>query len=237
MKKTLAVMAVSLLLGTAGSASAQMAGPAFNWTGFYVGADLGWHEVKDRSTVPASTPYCWWDCKSYGESGSSFIAGLHTGYNWQSDAIVFGVEGDVAGMNSASTVNDFCSSTYCDYTQKVKMNALATLRGRVGYDLGGILPFVTGGLAVGNVRNYVADNNDEGLWDKTQFRTGYIFGGGFEYAMDENCLIRLQADYFDLGSTTFISKSILAVDGDSLPVKFHNDGYMVTVGFSYKLTD
>jgi outer membrane immunogenic protein len=218
------LLAVSLATGAAQAAP-----------GFYFGADAGWSQISDHSSIPSSSDHCWWGCESYSQTGDGFIAGVHAGYGWQRGLFVFGLEGDVAGSGADNSFNNFCNSItgYCDYTQRVELKELTTLRGRVGYDFGGWVPYVTGGLAVGLVRNYVADNNDPGLWDNTEFRTGYIVGGGVEYAWSSRISLRVQGEYYDLGSRTFVSKSIFDVRGDRDLVKFDDHCAVVTFGVSY----
>ena len=57
----------------------------FFWTGFYVGAHLGygWTDVD-------------WQDVSNSLSGSGALAGGQIGYNWQKGALVFGLEADAS---------------------------------------------------------------------------------------------------------------------------------------------
>ncbi|MBI1211131.1 MAG: outer membrane beta-barrel protein [Alphaproteobacteria bacterium] len=223
------------LVGAVGGSILLLAGMAQAAPGFYFGADAGWLRVNDDSRMNiANTDYCWWGgCPGYSLTGDGFVGGLHAGYNWQNSDWVFGVEGDIGWSGAEDTAHDFCAGGYCDLTTTVELRELITLRGRLGYDLGDFTPYITGGLAVGQVRNYLADNDDEGLWDNTDYRTGYIVGGGVEYAWTNRITVRVQGEYYDLGSETLLSKSILAVDGDSVRIKFKDDGAVVTAGVSY----
>jgi outer membrane immunogenic protein len=226
MHKFLGILAVVAIVFAGGSAQAA--------PGFYVGADVGWAKIDDHSSIPTSSP-CWWGgCKSYSQSGDSVIAGVHAGYDWQSGNLVFGVEGDVAWSDASNSINDFCGGSYCDYTQKVDLKELSTLRGRLGYHLAGFVPYITGGLAVGLVRNYVADNNDPGFWDQTKYRTGYVVGGGVEYPWSNRISLRVQGEYYDLGSTTFTSETLMHTGHGAYSVKFDDHGVVATVGASYK---
>ena len=109
--------------------------PAFNWTGFYAGINGGGA----------------WGRSNWSASGNSFdtsggVVGGTIGYNWQAGPTVFGVEGDIdwSGIKGSTTCGGFSCETKNDW--------LGTFRGRVGYAFNRVMPYVTGGLAVGNIK-------------------------------------------------------------------------------------
>src|SRR5436190_6670234 len=72
--------------------------PECNWTGFYIGLNVGgqWGHSEDRDLDGYSTfdPGNLW---GYDESG--IVAGGQIGYNFQWNWLVVGIEGDVGYMN------------------------------------------------------------------------------------------------------------------------------------------
>jgi outer membrane immunogenic protein len=114
------------------------AAPAGVWTGFYVGAHLGGAFGSNfRNDV------------GYGLGGASgFLAGVQAGYDYQFNRVVLGVAGDL----TYSTV----SRRYIDLTPsdiRAKQDWSGSLRARLGYAVqDNMLLYVTGGLALGNVR-------------------------------------------------------------------------------------
>ena len=76
------------------------------------------------------------------------MIGVTAGYNWQGmgSPLVLGIEGDIDWSNiTGSTV---CAvNTVCQTSN----SWLGTFRGRVGYAWDRVMPYVTGGLAVGDV--------------------------------------------------------------------------------------
>jgi outer membrane immunogenic protein len=72
-------------------------------------------------------------------------------------------------------------------------NWLATVRGRVGWSFDRFLPFVTGGLAVGDIRASTAGigANDTNV--------GWTAGGGFEFVIAGNWSAKAEYLYIDLG--------------------------------------
>src|SRR5450631_4561484 len=70
--------------------------PAFSWTGFYLGGELGWIQTAPRYTTGVlwlGTPFV----VSSGSSKNGLTYGILGGYNYQAGNLVLGVEGDFAG--------------------------------------------------------------------------------------------------------------------------------------------
>src|SRR5215469_7625462 len=65
-----------------------------NWTGFYVGANLGFTHTNADVTVNVF-PFT----ITGSGSNTQFNGGLLAGYNWQSGDRVFGIEGDINGLS------------------------------------------------------------------------------------------------------------------------------------------
>jgi outer membrane immunogenic protein len=136
MKKTILAMAVAMTAaGTAGAADLPR-GPApyyaptpnvYNWTGAYVGLNLG---------------YEWGKVTNSGIDPSGVAGGGQIGYNWQSGQFVFGAEADI----QASAADD----TFAPY--KFSNPWFGTLRGRAGFAINNMLLYGTFGLAYGDLK-------------------------------------------------------------------------------------
>jgi outer membrane immunogenic protein len=107
-----------------------------NWTGFYAGLNAGYVWGTSNWDFPATT------VKPKG-----YLLGGTVGYNYQMGSIVWGLEGDAAWAR----VN---GSTICldPLSCETQLRWLATARGRIGYAFDRWLPYVTGGLAAGDVK-------------------------------------------------------------------------------------
>jgi outer membrane immunogenic protein len=159
--------------------------PAGVWTGFYVGAHLGGAFGSNfRNDV------------GYGLGGSSgFLAGVQAGYDYQFNRVVLGVAGDL----TYSTV----SRRYIDLTPsdiRAKQDWSGSLRARLGYAVqDNMLLYVTGGLALGNVRL------NDAVLGTSQSRTafGWTIGAGGEYKFTQNWSGLLEYRYTDLGRGTY----------------------------------
>ena len=77
-----------------------------------------------------------------GQAGGTF------GYNRQFGNFVFGVEGDIdwSGLKGTGT-SAGCPGGCC-----TSDSWLSTVRGRIGYSFDRVMPYATGGLAVGDIR-------------------------------------------------------------------------------------
>ena len=199
----------SLLLASASSiaiaagaftndAKAQV--PVYNWTGFYVGINAGVglldhqqvHLNEDGLCGDFSGAIC-----SLGKTGPVF--GIHTGYLWQSGMIAFGIEGDLSLAALASTVSGGC----CGQTFTGNVDALASIRGRVGVVHNAIYAYLTGGIGFGHLKSGWQNGYGSTL---DTWKAGPVIGAGFEYALTPRASIRTELLYYDFGtvSSTFV---------------------------------
>ncbi|WP_284310838.1 outer membrane protein [Labrys miyagiensis] len=181
----------------------------FSWTGFYVGlhagADFGSAKVK-VPIVPIHATF----------SGTGFLGGAHVGYNQQFDGdFVLGVEGDIDYSSLSKTRNIGSRVNFKNEWQ-------GSVRARAGYAFGNLLPYVTGGVAFGDVK-FVSN----GVTAISDTRVGWTVGGGLEYAIDQNWLVRGEVRYVDLGEKGSI------VPG-AVRVKTSFDSVNATLGVSYR---
>lgn len=112
-----------------------VAAPQQIWTGFYVGAQAGAILNRDAGSfvagpIPSGTsgPGAGGATGSASGDADETMIGLHAGYNWQNDRIVYGAEADI---NTFGRIDDF----------------LGSLRGRIGYAQERFLFYTTAGVA------------------------------------------------------------------------------------------
>jgi outer membrane immunogenic protein len=104
--------------------------------------------------------------------------------------LVFGLEGDIDWSNIRGT----SSAAVCAGTCETRNNWLGTARGRVGYAFDRFLPYLTGGLAVGDIK---ADLSGTG--STTTTKAGWTLGGGLEVAVAGPWTAKVEYLYVDLG--------------------------------------
>ena len=229
--------------------AAPAAVPAPDWTGLYVGGNLGglWM-MQDAAWNPLPSPV---DFGAFPVTGhldpSHFVGGVHGGYNWQlAPTWVIGIEGDYswtsASANTQGVWNFLPSGGPVPgslSSLSSALNALSSVRGRIGYLVTpNALVYVTGGAGWGHFNyeasafhiaaNYFANTS----FSKTQ--AGFVVGGGLEWALTQSWLIRGEYLYYGLDG----SSAIAAAPGfPTFPSGFlwHNTSVQeARLGLSYK---
>ncbi len=120
------------------------------------------------------------------------LLGLQAGYNWQRSRWVFGVEADIAASSVEGELTyDFDLGTPADTIaeqQSFDLDYLATIRGRIGCNMGSTLLFITAGLAHAKVEtNFVTTISGSGALpngtvsgsDDVSY-DGWALGGGID---------------------------------------------------------
>ena len=158
-----------------------------NWDGVYVGAfaGYGWGTLTEQDGVfaPPDTDY----------DIAGWQLGVAAGANFTvSEAIVAGIVADIAWADIGGSNDDFAPLEY-------NINWLGSVRGRLGFDGGAFLPYVTAGLAFAN--NTI--DLDAGLDEDTQTHIGWTVGAGVEFAVADNVSLDLLYRYSDYGSKTY----------------------------------
>jgi outer membrane immunogenic protein len=165
-----------------------------SWTGPYVGLNGGvaWHRAKANLT----------DATTATDTGRITAAGAtlggQIGYNWQVQNFVYGLEADINWVDGdgSTTTRAFGAAFSTD------LPWLATVRARAGITTSPTLWYITGGLAVGKVKNsvpvlfggYPTDNDT---------KTGWTVGAGVEHMLQsaQNWTVKAEVLYVDLGSS------------------------------------
>lgn len=187
---------ISLLALSAGSAlAADIPRPApvykapaavqmYNWTGGYIGLNGG---------------YGFGGSSDWGLLGGNIdpkggTVGLTLGYNWQAlgSPWVFGLEGDI----NWSDIKGSFASFACPFGCEIKNEWFGTVRGRVGYAVDRVMPYVTGGLAYGDVSAKI-----NGISTTSDTNFGWTVGAGLEGALAPNWTAKIEYLYMDLGNS------------------------------------
>jgi outer membrane immunogenic protein len=205
-----------------------MMAPAPSWTGFYIGVNggYGWSHGSATETpfqnfalalpgggtvVPGA---------SLGQSVNGALFGVHGGYNWQTSAWVWGVEGDfdASGMGNSSQIvmpDPLLGSgglATDGLTVQQQVQWLASARARLGYTWGSSMLYVTGGGAWESLRTKSMLSTDtsagvfsqSGTASNTSTRSGYAVGVGYEWMISNNWIARTEYLHYGFtGANTF----------------------------------
>ena len=192
-----------------------------NWTGFYVGGFGGyklsdtdinldltgdWAAVAplDKTAIQAHSP------GDLNASGAE-LGGL-IGYNYElQNHLVLGVEGTGGYLwlkkSDASDIFTIVqyNNTYTVRTS-LKTHYLATFGPRIGYAFCKWMPYVTGGLAIGdidfyqNIADFIPTPHAHEIGSGSDTNVGWMVGAGLQYAINSHWSARLQYEFDDLGS-------------------------------------
>jgi outer membrane immunogenic protein len=192
--------------------------PLNTWTGFYVGAQVGYGFGQSSGTQNANGTF--FPVVPYSIDPAGVLAGGHVGFNYQTGALVVGAEADVeaSNLNGATTIFAFDQT----YVFNVKADTLASVRGRIGWAQDRLMLYGTGGVAWGHVSTPPLDALNG-------WRTGWTAGAGAEYALPRNWSARVEYRYTDLGRASSFDPNLNSTDDNKL--SFH----AVRLGVSRKL--
>ena len=205
--------------------------PVYNWGGIYWGINGGYGFGTSEWTDPNNAS----GVSSTGDfSTNGFVVGPTLGFNVQSDAWVFGLEGDF----DSSWLDGKQSGTYCSTLGfgtaqcETKNTWLGTFRARAGYAADRVLFYVTGGGAYGNIEAGVGGLNKSS-------EPGWTAGAGVEAAFADNWTARIEYLFVDLKDATCNTANPCGNDligGVPVPanqtVKF--DANLIRFGVDYK---
>ena len=185
---------------------------AYNWSGFYAGIHGGYGWGNGSETILGIT-----------DSGriDGWFGGGQIGWNWQAAGSpwVWGIEADLSGSDIGSSVS------VLGITQDANVNMFGTVRGRLGYAWDRAMVYGTGGFAWG--RNELSFSGFGLTLSEDRTHTGWVAGGGIEWALLDNWMAKVEYQYLMLDSESYFT----AIPGGiGLDANFHT----VRVGLNYR---
>jgi high affinity Mn2+ porin len=197
--KVLMVAATIALAAHSGSVNAQPIGPSNNaspWSGFYVGAHLGyawgtndWTVVDSGTGLPlASGSFSIFQPFNAFTEAGSFNAGLQAGYNYSlGHRIIAGIEvnvsypawPDLAGRTIGGQ-STFATPAFGLQTFSENVVHAGSLRARLGYAPSSWFWYTTAGLAWTRDTLLVTAVGTGTAEEATRTRYGWVAGGGVE---------------------------------------------------------
>lgn len=251
---------------------------AFEWSGWYWGGSVtGAYTPSDAAfNFPDGTPginnlYFAGNVPYFSSASDSGVAyspfptklalnsalgvTLAAGYNFQTGALVYGLEGDVTGFFNRPSATWSLTEDVSGGDHRVSslhvtggLTVLTTIRPRVGVVVDRLLLFGTGGLAVGqaSLQTDAQLNQDFGKgvagWDgsNSAIKAGFVVGGGAEYALTDRTTFKIEGLYYDLGSISatatgsgfWIPSNLSSVSPYTATVKLN--GVLIRAGLNVK---
>lgn len=188
---------------------------AYSWSGCYVGGEGGPAWGKSSQTAAsggfASLPIT----NSFGTSGAQL--GVTLGCNYQVAHFVFGAEGDTSFSFITGKVGDQ-PPFELNATSSTNETSFSTLRGRAGFAWDRLFFYGTGGAAFANVGVDVCSNFLGTCVSDEQIRTGWVAGGGIEWATwglpDGSVTVKLEYLHANFGTGLLINPPV-TISGDT----------------------
>ena len=200
-------------------------GPVTNgsWAGLYLGANLGY---AWDANLGFSNSYTTTSDLSAGIAPEGLFAGGQIGYNFQrANNLLWGIETDLQWANISDSGSICKASGTCagNGTIKASIDYFGTLRGRVGYVQGPLLPYITGGFAYAGVSQRASGTTPWTASGDTVV-PGWTVGAGVEYKVTDHWSVK--------GEYLFLDFPNIAI-GTSTAQDFEVSA--VRLGVNYKL--
>lgn len=198
-------------------APAPVYAPIYNWSGFYLGAHLGFG-FNGGDDLFGFT----------GDDNTGFLAGGQIGFDWQlSPNWVVGLEGQLswADFDQSWTAPGFALARSGDW--------LGSITGRLGYTWGPGLLYVKGGWAFADNEYTLAVNGIPATFSSgDNSSNGWTLGAGLEYMFAPSWSAKIEYQYYHFGSETLIAP--LAGPPFVVGVDVDNDVHTVKLGVNYR---
>ena len=244
------------------------------FSGAYAGINGGYGRGYVSSTTSSerySSSDSGYDYRSDGFFAEGPVVGAQIGYNYQfANNVMLGIESDfdwadvidsAAGYNSTSANNAYRQSSTYSYNsyniyKRTGMDWLGTARLRIGYSLGSFFPYITGGLAYGQLSsensNFTAlsiplTTSSIGYLSRaygaaSSVTAGWAIGAGGEYMLSGPWSVKAEYLYSSLGGVARYDTTINngALSTISYPYERYAVGsfgiHQVRVGLNYHIT-
>jgi outer membrane immunogenic protein len=162
--------------------------PVHQWTGFYVGGNVGYGVAGLTDSAPLAVT----------TNMTGVIGGIQAGYNYQISSVVLGIEADIQASGQSATYTRNLPIVG-DLTVDHRIPYFGTVRGKLGYafDCGCVMAYGTLGWGYGEYRPSVTALGITLSGDYT--RSALAVGAGVEWMVGRKWSAKLEALYLDTG--------------------------------------
>ena len=204
----------------------------YNWTGSYIGGNVGIGFARTKAYSPDGTIDDSF-LVGFADTYSGFTGGVQLGYNWQfAPTWVFGVEGDIGYLGTRRSALD---ATQPGLRTTVKSDFYSTIRARFGYAWDRTLLYATGGVAFVRLKDSFDCCDFPVDFDTTVrsvTKTGWTAGGGIETAVAANWTAKVEYLFIDVGK-------VYVVQTDDAPfldtMLYKHQFHVIKFGLNYRL--
>lgn len=187
------------------------------WDGIYVGAFVGgvWGTLTDETAV---TPLL-----TTTTDHSGWEVGVNIGADFTlTDGIVAGIVGDIAWVDSNADGTPVTPLTTFNH----KLDWRGSIRGKLGFDGGQFMPYLTAGVAFAHGNATFTDITPTTFTDE-QTHVGWTVGAGVEFAVADRVSIDLLYRYTDYGTKDYTL-------APPTPTSLHLTSNAITAGVNWR---
>jgi outer membrane immunogenic protein len=192
--------------------------PMFSWTGCYLGANAGGGWGRDKNTFegtndPAGNP-------NFGGA----LAGGQIGCDYQTGALVFGVQGmfdwaDLTGHTADPSAAGVITNS--------RVKSIASVTSRVGWAFDRTLVYADGGIAWSETKRFFNGGFVGPIANDTN--PGWTFGVGWEHAFAPGWSWKLEYNHYQFDAAT----ANFNVPGDEVSAKQKIDTALIGLNYRY----
>lgn len=115
------------------------------------------------------------------------------------------------------------------FNHTFKQKWTGATRVRFGLAAGRVMPYIAGGVAYGQFQDTLStlitgSEPFDKISDATKTMVGYTFGGGIDFAMTDNLIVRAEYRYSDFGKTNF---------NDEIEIKYKTNDFRAGIAYRF----
>lgn len=216
-----------------------------NWTGVYVGGNLGGGFSNDSWSDPFGSMPSGFGATNVAGFGDTIhttgpVGGGQIGANWQTGEWVLGAQLDASAANMRG--DNTCFSGLGGVNCQRIVNSIGSITGRVGYAWDRLLAYGKGGTAWTATTYNLLGNTDgtgglaKGAGSARADVWGWTVGGGIEYALTNNWSSFAEYDHVGMPSATLAFPTVIdTVNAAAISVGVKQSIDLFKLGVNYKI--
>ena len=212
----IATLATAAILALPLAAEAQSNN---RWEGFYAGLNAGGLWSSTSATIGENNAV-----GGLNGTGGGFLGGVQGGYNYLLGPVLLGGEIDFQGSTETTNMGGGAGSSIITATSAIPW--FSTFRARVGYPVGSVMPYVTGGAVWGHQTLSGFDPSAGGSFNTSSNFWTYAVGAGVEGHIAEAWTAKLEYLWIGTPDPALSSPASANIDERSI-------GNVVRVGLNY----
>jgi outer membrane immunogenic protein len=191
----------------AGSTPLYAPALSYDWSGFYVGGELGAANTRNQWTNDFTQ-------ERVEQGTTGFVGGAHAGLQKQWSWIVAGAEVGYLWMDQSGAVG---SSTVPGVTLSSRVRNVTLVTGKLGWTWENLLATFRAGWATGEVGLH-SSTPGVGLFASSGRESGWTAGASIEYALWEHVILGAAYDYVQFNADQTQTSTAL---GPLVPIHAH----------------